>query len=597
MPALAADITVDATCTLADAITIANGDPRPEASQCENGSAGSGAAGHDTIILAGDLNLTADLPNVTSDITFAGNNHTINGVGGGSVSMFFITGDGVEVVINDLTVRLGGSRSTHGGGGILITNSAGESSTVTLNRVTITRSASVLPGGGISCANANLTINDSVISHNEQQGSSGSGGGLYINCAATINRSAIHNNSASGSDGGGGILVDSAGSLTMTNSTVYANSTAAGAGGGIRVNASSSTFALRHVTLTGNTGQHYGGVYFFSRSGSVVFRNSIFYGNSSDNDSDQCSAFSSDLVSSSTFENNIIGTGSSSYLCRSAGASGSSDNPMLPSAPEGSPPYFALPANSPAVNAAGDCTALTTEDQRGASRPSGGACDIGAYEYQASPMREEPSAPSVSASRASAPSVSWVAPTAMPRVSTCLTLDGLWVDGITESTQCQRLPGYAIGNDAIVAAGFVDAIDVWGWVLPDTQICLFVSGSAFKFIDTAVLPRVVYDWPAYSQNGMTCATIDGPGILVLLPGEPPPAPAAAVPSVSLSNCMVRTLNMLNFRAAPGGESIGGVPYDATLTALEKSSGWFKVDYHGTQGWISAEHVETKGTCG
>ena len=97
-----------------------------------------------------------------------------------------------------------------------------------------------------------------------------------------------------------------------------------------------------------------------------------------------------------------------------------------------------------------------------------------------------------------------------------------------------------------------------------------MSGSAFKFIDTIVLPRVVSDSPAYSHNGLTCATIDRPGILVL-PGEPPPS-ATTSTSVSLSNCMVKTLYMLNFRAAPGGERIGGVPYDATLTALERTAG-------------------------
>ena len=189
----------------------------------------------------------------------------------------------------------------------------------------------------------------------------------------------------------------------------------------------------------------------------------------------------------------------------------------------------------------------------------------------------------------------WIPPTATPRVSTCLTLEGVWVDGVTESTQCQRLPGYAIGN-AELAAAAVDAIDVWGWVLPNTQICLFASGASFKFIDTTVLPRVVYDLPATSQNGMTCATIDGPGILALMPGEPPPA-VATVQSQVLSNCMVRTLYMLNFCDGPGGESMArAVPYDVTLTALEKSSGWFKVDYHGEQGWVGADYVETKGNC-
>ncbi len=61
--------------------------------------------------------------------------------------------------------------------------------------------------------------------------------------------------------------------------------------------------------------------------------------------------------------------------------------------------------------------------------------------------------------------------------------------------------------------------------------------------------------------------------------------------------MVRTQYALNFRDAPDGEVIGGIPNNATLTALERTDGWFKMDYHGAKGWISAEYVEPIGTCG
>ena len=72
--------------------------------------------------------------------------------------------------------------------------------------------------------------------------------------------------------------------------------------------------------------------------------------------------------------------------------------------------------------------------------------------------------------------------------------------------------------------------------------------------------------------------------------------------------MVRTKYIVNFRDAPNGSPLrfvdiwgipndGMLPYDVTLTALERTSDWFKVDYHGTQGWISAHYVEPKGNCG
>ena len=44
------------------------------------------------------------------------------------------------------------------------------------------------------------------------------------------------------------------------------------------------------------------------------------------------------------------------------------------------------------------------------------------------------------------------------------------------------------------------------------------------------------------------------------------------------------------------EEKGWLPSTLTLTALARISDWFKVDYYGTQGWVSARHVTTHGTC-
>ncbi len=190
--------------------------------------------------------------------------------------------------------------------------------------------------------------------------------------------------------------------------------------------------------------------------------------------------------------------------------------------------------------------------------------------------------------------------TATPGISSCLTLPGIVTYNITESTQCQRLDAVGIGNAEIAAAGFVDAINVWSWILPGTKICFEAEGSAFKFIDTTALPRVVYDLPATNENGLTCGIIDRPGNLILLPGARPPAAQMQAPApqeAALSGCMVRTQYILNFRASPGGDVIRAIPFNATLTAVARTADWFKVDFHGVKGWISADFVEPIGTCG
>ena len=171
------------------------------------------------------------------------------------------------------------------------------------------------------------------------------------------------------------------------------------------------------------------------------------------------------------------------------------------------------------------------------------------------------------------------------------------------STQCNVVTGGGIGHSDL-AGRFSAALDVWGWLDAGVEVCIQGSGR-LMFIDTGVLPRTVGELMAYSDGGMTCASINRPGQVVLMPGPPaPPRPTPKPPTTPLYDCMVRLNDILKFREEPGGAvktSDGGqefwLPYNVVLTAFERTDGWFYVDYHGERGWISADYVEpAQGNC-
>ncbi len=64
-----------------------------------------------------------------------------------------------------------------------------------------------------------------------------------------------------------------------------------------------------------------------------------------------------------------------------------------------------------------------------------------------------------------------------------------------------------------------------------------------------------------------------------------------------STCRVTTTHVLNFRDGPAGNRFGLVRANATLTASARESSWFRVEYNGATGWISADYVTTAGVCG
>ncbi len=470
--------------------------------------------------------------------------------------------------------------------------------TFTLNNVVMTGGSpgSNQRGGALQsyAGNNTITVNDSVFHGNSAR----DGGAISFTSGGSlsINRSAFYDNTATRN---GGVFWN-AGTLTVTNSTFYNNS--AGAHGGVFAISTTNQHhtRLRHNTITGNRANQGGG--FYSILGEEHLHNNIIWGNTATfGTSADCGRNVPNPRSAlNTNVGNIIGVST----CTGGGTTFSTADPKLAASASGHPPFYILQTGSPAIDAVA-CLSGVAKDQRDKDRPYGSQCDIGAYEWYPPPpppppRDDPPGSDEESSSSSSVASASDDQAPAAVIIPTCLSLPShISVSNITHLTQCQQVNAAGIGNAAVLDLGFRDGVDVWGWVLHDTQVCFEGSSGSFRFLDAATAPRAVSELPAFlGENGMICATIDRAGTVALVNGPPVPAPSPTPPVYqSLSGCMVTTTFILNLRAAPAGDVIGAVPYSATLTALERTDSWFKVDYHGAQGWISAAYVSPEGDCG
>ena len=112
--------------------------------------------------------------------------------------------------------------------------------------------------------------------------------------------------------------------------------------------------------------------------------------------------------------------------------------------------------------------------------------------------------------------------TARPLATTCIDLNqatGIVVHatyGLGSGVQCQRLDGGGIGVQAIVDAGFIDAVDIWGYVEQGVEVC-FPQAGELLFLDARMMPRAIVPLAAQTVNGMTCGAIERPGSIVLVP--------------------------------------------------------------------------------
>lgn len=246
--------------------------------------------------------------------------------------------------------------------------------------------------GGAVYNTGTLTLGDTTLDGNAAT-LAGSGGAVYNAGTLTATNSTFSGNTATGLArtpasvlGGAGGAIANAGTLAVSNSTFHGNSASVrpniyglvSTGGGIANGSSGqATVTLTGVTLSGNSAGNGGGI-----AGGAAIRNTLIAGNRA--------ATAPDVDGSLTSQgHNLIGDGSGGGGFAATDLVGTADSPIDPRlgplAYNGGPTQtLALLYDSPAINA-GDNAGAPLWDQRGAGfdRLSGGAIDIGAFEFQA----------------------------------------------------------------------------------------------------------------------------------------------------------------------------------------------------------------------
>ncbi len=374
----AADITVNETCSLADAIDAANTD-------LPQGGCPAGV-GADVIFLTDDVILSAELPHIYTEISIEGNGFTISG----DLSHRIFSVGRSALTLNHVTIKEGRSRS---GSAIYAWNAA-----ITISNSVLEGNvafASILGfGGAVHCWPCNLVIRNSVLRNNTAAGNGGAiyfsaccddsytlrisnsiieknnaanGAGVYIagllpNKIATVENSEFADNWSS--KWGGGIYhagpdTQWGGQLVIENSTIHHN--AAYEGDGMYLDRHTVN-TLRHVTLAHNVGSS---IYIHALSkthldASIIARHSR---------NSLCFGFSS--VISQT----IIEDGSCDPPLAGDAMLGDLVEPV-----DGSRSYYPLQPGSPAIDAV-DCAESLPTDQIGTPRPQGARCDLGAIEF------------------------------------------------------------------------------------------------------------------------------------------------------------------------------------------------------------------------
>ncbi len=337
-----------------------------------------------------------------------------NNGGGGIYS------DGGDVTIaastiNDNSVDQTGttSSSSDGGGGVY--SDGGEvaitASAVNDNTATIDSGQGSDGGGSIYSAGGPVTlsadsIDDNTFELDSSTGGVNGGGGVYSEGGAIdVSFSSISDNTAEvdsmGDENGGGAVYDDGGGGTYSNSTLSDNSTTVTTstgtdnGGGAIITFSATSAS--DLTIAGNDINEPGGA--LLSEGDFELKNTILAGNTA--------TPAGNCHGTGTFISEGFNLESGNTCSLNATGDRVNTDPQLgPLENNGGPTRTqALPAISPAVDS-GSCTDVNGVtvpiDQRGVARPqpTGGRCDIGAFELAAGgggssppPSPPAPSAP------------------------------------------------------------------------------------------------------------------------------------------------------------------------------------------------------------
>jgi len=387
---------------LINAITAANGSPGPNTINL--------AASTYTLTVVNNTTDGANgLPDITGEIIINGNGSIVERSSAApSLRVFHVASTG-KLTLNALTVRNGMADSGYGGG---LYNSG----IVTVSNSVITNNSATTSGGGETTSIPSygggiynigtVTVSNSIISNNSVMGSGvkapARGGGISNSGTVTVSNSTISNNSAIGGSGGvrggigyGGGIDNVFGTVTISNSTIATNSANSGSGfepsfgsygGGI---SNSGTVMVSNSIISNNFANpgFGGGISGIYNGGTMKLSNSIV--------ANQLAGL--DCGGAITSLGYNLDSDGSCNLTAVGDKSNDKNANLGPLQDNGGPTQtMALLSGSDAIDA-GDPTGckdpfgnLLTTDQRGFVRPVDGGsgtarCDIGAYEFNATP--------------------------------------------------------------------------------------------------------------------------------------------------------------------------------------------------------------------
>ena len=259
---------------------------------------------------------------------------------------------------------------------------------------------------GYSVGNGGCILNSSILNLTEvtlsQCYAALNGGALATTSTALLVRSTVDDNEANPAAptaGAGGGVFGNNGQVRLTDTTISNNR--ARVGGGVYVNVGAYTF---NATLAYNQATQTGGGLTYSNGNTanrIYLRFSTFVGNSAGTNGSALHAAGAinlyqSLIAANTGAANCYISGASGLISDGNynlddgsscgfGASGSINNANMsglgPLQDNGGPTLTFSSAFTPATDAAACDLTNVPKDQRGATRPFGSQCDIGAYEY------------------------------------------------------------------------------------------------------------------------------------------------------------------------------------------------------------------------
>jgi CSLREA domain-containing protein len=339
-----ADGICDADCSLREAVQAANAHAGDDVILLHAGVYSLTLAGHEDANASGDLD-------VLDDLTVVGDGADRTFVDGGNNDRVFHVDGGVAAELAGLTLRNGLAPGL--GGAVLNAGSLTIERCILADNTSQPGTAGPGSGGAVasSGADSQLTIEASTLTNNHAHHQ---GGALLLGGPATLRNVTIDGNDAV--TYGGGIYVTASARVVLANVTIAGNR-ANGAGGGILAEPTaflgfapelSNTIVATNTAPTGP-----------DCAGNLDTSYSLF-GNAAG-----CNG-------PSAAHHDLVGVDPKLDNLQNAGG----PTPVRPTTAGASP---AIDAGNPATPGSAPRSCEST-DQRGAQRPGGSGCDIGAYE-------------------------------------------------------------------------------------------------------------------------------------------------------------------------------------------------------------------------